>query len=139
MTRAEQEKLYFDQGKQVLGKNAGGLLTTLLKAKMQNIDDAIKVISAAALAVDPREYVAAACQYVPHPHPQTRQPVSSTLRQKMEIAKSSGRFYAHYSSRQWLEWDKYLKSQGKSGAIRDRDGGWWFATEWPPGHVGAAA
>ena len=130
MNRAEQEREYFCRGREMLGKNAGGLLATLLKAKMQNIDDAVKVLDAAAHAYDPREYVAAACQYRPMAKPE--KPVSSTVRQKREIAAELGRFYAHASSRQWHEWDRHLKAQGKAGAIRDRDGGWWFPTEFPP-------
>ncbi len=136
MTREELERVYFARGREVLGKNAGGLLATLLKCRKQNLDDAMQVIEAAAGKLDPREYVAAACQYVPHT--MQRQPVTSTVRQKREIAAQIGRFYAHAASRQWHEWDRYLQSQGKAGAIRDRDGGWWFPTEWPPGHEAAA-
>lgn len=128
--REELERTYFKRGREVLGKNAGGLLATLLKARQQKIESAMEVIEAASCKSDPREYVAAACQYVPRYVEQ--KPVSSTVRQKREIAASVGRFYAHASSRQWHAWDQYLKSQGKAGAIRDRDGGWWFATEWPP-------
>lgn len=130
MTFVDLEREYFKRGREVLGKNSGGLLATLLKCRRQNVQDAANVIEAAADKLDPREYVAAACQYVPHPP--TRGPVSSTVRQKREIAATIGRFYAHASSRQWQAWDKYLQAQGRAGAIRDRDGGWLFATEWPP-------
>ena len=137
MTREEQERAYFARGREVLGKNAGGLLATLLKCRNQDLDAAAAVIEAAADKLDPREYVAAACRYRTDPQP--AKPVSSTVRQKREIAAQHGRFYAHASSRQWHEWDRYLQAQGKAGAIRDRDGGWWFPTEWPPGHGEAAA
>ena len=127
---SDLEQAYFARGREILGKNAGGLLATLLKCRNQDVEAAGKVLEAAADKLDPREYVAAACQYRPNAKP--AQIVSSTLRQKLEIAKTCGRFYAHASSRQWQAWDKYLQAQGKPGAIRDRDGGWWFATEWPP-------
>ena len=130
MTREEQEREYFRRGREVLGKNAGGLLATLLKARMQNLDDAMAVIETAASKLVPREYVAAACQYRPTFKPE--KPVMTTVREKRLIAQQIGRFYAHASSRQWHEWDRYLQAQGKAGAIRDRDGGWWFPTEWPP-------
>lgn len=134
-TRLEKEKAYFARGREVLGKNAGGLLTNLLKARQQDLDEAMKVLETAALAFDPREYVAGCCKYVPR-HKEEK-PVSSTVREKQEIAAKCGRHYAHAASRQWHEWDRYLRSQGKSGAIRDRDGGWWFPSEWPP-QIGAA-
>jgi uncharacterized protein YdaU (DUF1376 family) len=58
----------------------------------------------------------------------------SPRKEEGEASKPPSRVYAKMDSRQWWAWDAYFKSQGKPGAIRDRDGGWWFATEWPPGH-----
>lgn len=136
MTHADLERVYFARGREVLGKNAGGLLSTLLKCRNQDLDAALRVVETAAGKLDPREYVAAACRYR-QDRPKDK-PVSSTLRQKREIAATIGRFYAHASSPQWRAWDKYLQSQGKIGAIRDRDGGWWFPAEWPPGLVANA-
>jgi hypothetical protein len=48
--------------------------------------------------------------------------------------RAGGKFYATGDSAQWRAWDAYLQSRGKPGAIRDRDGGWWFPAEWPPGY-----
>lgn len=135
--REEQERQYFARGREVLGKNAGGLLANLLKNRNQDIDAASKVIEDAVGALDPREYVAAACQY--QHRPKSTGPAMTTVREKELIAKQIGRFYAHAASAQWRAWDNYKKSQGGLGAIRDRDGGWWFPTEWPPNHAGAAA
>lgn len=43
-------------------------------------------------------------------------------------------FYAKLESPQLDAWDRYCQSvQGKS-APRDRNGGWYFKTEWPPGY-----
>ncbi len=52
------EKLLFDYGKSVLGKNAGGMITMLLRAR--GIDGARNVIRAASEKQDPREYIGAA-------------------------------------------------------------------------------
>lgn len=41
-------------------------------------------------------------------------------------------FYAAAESPQLAAWDaKYLAAKGMHGP-RDRKGGWWFPTEWPP-------
>ena len=52
------EKLLFDYGKSVLGKNAGGMITMLLRAR--GIDGARNAIRAASEKQDPREYIGAA-------------------------------------------------------------------------------
>jgi hypothetical protein len=52
------EKLLFDFGKSVLGKNAGGQIVKLLKAK--GIDGARNIIMAASAKQDPSEFVGAA-------------------------------------------------------------------------------
>lgn len=131
MTRANQERAYFARGREIIGnKNAGGLLATLLKCRNQDLDAALRVLETAADKLDPREYVAAACRYR-QDQPKDK-PVASRVREKEEIAQRMGRFYAHAASKQWRAWDAYLQVQGKPGAIRDRDGGWWFPTEWPP-------
>lgn len=124
---ADKERIYFERGREVLGKRAGGLLTTLLKNKHQDIDGALAVLEMAATKADPREWMAQACRQNGRPPPI----VAGSVREKL-AASINGRFYARMDSKQWLAWDKYLKAQGKVGAIRDRDGGWWFATEWPP-------
>lgn len=130
MTREEEEKAFFKRGRELLGKNCGGLLATLLKTRNQDVKSALRIIETAATKLDPREYVAAACQY--RQNEPKEKPVSATVREKREYAAKIGRFYAHASSRQWEAWDKYLRTQGKPGAIRDKDGGWWFTSEWPP-------
>lgn len=63
-TRAELEREFFRKGKQLCGKNAGGLLATLLKSRQQDIGLAMAVLDAAAMKQDPREYVAASCKTV---------------------------------------------------------------------------
>lgn len=127
MTRAEQERYYFARGREVLGKSCGGLLATLLKSKRQDLDAASAVLELAATKADPREWMAQACRRNGRPPPV----VASSVYEKSR-APVNGRFYAPMDSRQWLAWDAYLKSCGKPGAIRDRDGGWWFQSEWPP-------
>lgn len=59
-TRAELEKELFRRGKQVCGKNSGGLIGGLLKAKQQDVALARSVVELAATKHDPREFVAAA-------------------------------------------------------------------------------
>lgn len=56
-TAAELEKSYFDRGKEVLGKNAGGLLKNLLKAKENSVALARAAIEQASTKSDPREYI----------------------------------------------------------------------------------
>jgi hypothetical protein len=55
----------------------------------------------------------------------TRDPVASGIWDKRGM-HVPGRFYAHGLSAQWRAWDAWLQAQGRPGAIRDRDGGWWF-------------
>ncbi len=59
-TRAELERELFRRGKQILGKNAGGMITALLKAKQFDVALARSVVEAAATKQDAREYVAGA-------------------------------------------------------------------------------
>jgi hypothetical protein len=59
-TQAELEKAYYARGRQVCGKQSGGLLTALLKAKEYQVPLARAVIETASTKHDPREYVAAA-------------------------------------------------------------------------------
>jgi hypothetical protein len=53
------EKQLFDRGKQVLGKEAGGLIAKLLKAKQRNFALARAAIEMASTKQNAREYVAA--------------------------------------------------------------------------------
>jgi hypothetical protein len=42
--------------------------------------------------------------------------------------------YVKFASPQWDAWQRF------GGSFpRDRDGGWWFATEWPPGYDASAS
>ena len=59
-TQAELERDLFKRGRQVCGKNAGGLVSQLLKAKQFDVAMARSVIEFAATKHDPREFVAAA-------------------------------------------------------------------------------
>jgi hypothetical protein len=58
MTRAELERSYFDRGKQVLGRNAGGLLTKLMTAQ-GSVEMARAAIEIASDKQNPREYIGA--------------------------------------------------------------------------------
>jgi hypothetical protein len=53
------EREYFSRGKQVLGRNAGGLLAKLLKSKNSDCAVARSIIEAASLKENPAEYVGA--------------------------------------------------------------------------------
>lgn len=57
---ADLEKALFDRGKQILGKNAGGMITNLLKAKRYDYTAAMQAIEDASKKQDAREYVGAA-------------------------------------------------------------------------------
>src|SRR5262249_51283737 len=52
------EKRLFERGKEVLGKEAGGLIAKLLKAKNRNVALATAAIETASTKQNPREYVA---------------------------------------------------------------------------------
>jgi len=58
-TRAEQERELFRRGKQVLGKNAGGMISALLKSREYDLALSRAAIETASTKHDPREYVAA--------------------------------------------------------------------------------
>lgn len=55
----DPERELFDRGKEVLGKQAGGLIAQLLAAKQKNIALARAVIEQASTKSNPREYVGA--------------------------------------------------------------------------------
>jgi hypothetical protein len=55
---AELERQYFDRGKSLLGRNAGGLLANLLRAKSGNIALARAELERASTKQDPREWLA---------------------------------------------------------------------------------
>lgn len=56
---ADPEKDLFARGKQVLGKQAGGLISQLLTAKQKNVAHARAAIETASTKSDPREYIGA--------------------------------------------------------------------------------
>jgi uncharacterized protein YdaU (DUF1376 family) len=53
----DPEKELFERGRQVLGKQAGGLISKLLTAKQKNIPLARAAIEQASTKSDPREYI----------------------------------------------------------------------------------
>ena len=53
----DAEKELFERGKQVLGKDAGGLVARLRKSKGGSIELARAAIEQAATKQDPREYI----------------------------------------------------------------------------------
>lgn len=58
----EPEVELFRRGREVLGKQAGGLITRLLTAKNKNIALARAAIEQASTKSDPREYIGAICR-----------------------------------------------------------------------------
>ena len=65
----DPETELFRRGKQVLGKNAGGLITELLKAKDGKVALARAAIETASTKHDPREYVGAIIRGKPDEQP----------------------------------------------------------------------
>jgi len=92
-TRADLEKEYFTRGKSILGKNAGGLLNSLLKAKEQDIALARSTLELAATKQDPREFVAGACK--------ARQARPMTVREKIQ----EDNYNARQALRRFIESD----------------------------------
>jgi len=39
---------------------------------------------------------------------------------------------------QWEAWRRHTVAAGGKSPPTNRDGGWWFETEWPPGHAAEA-
>lgn len=58
-SRIEQEKELFDRGKEILGRDAGGLIVNLLRAKEANLELARAAIETASTKQSPREYIGA--------------------------------------------------------------------------------
>jgi hypothetical protein len=50
------------------------------------------------------------------------------------VAAPPAGFYARLDSPQLAAWDAHSRVTRGRGLPRDRNGGWWVATEWPPGH-----
>lgn len=101
-TQAELEREFYRRGKQVCGKNAGGMLTSLLKARQYDVALARSVIELAATKQDPREFVGGAIRagprqsgYAPRPGSKddTRERTVNALRQLTEYvdADDTGR------------------------------------------------
>ena len=61
-TRDERERQFYIDAKAVLGKNSGGLIASLLKAKHQDLETCQRVLDIAKTKADTREYFAAACR-----------------------------------------------------------------------------
>ena len=68
---AVPEREYFERGRKVLGKSAGGLIGKLLKAKGGNVALARAAIEQASQKQNPTEYVAAICRGPPVGKPLT--------------------------------------------------------------------
>jgi len=56
------EKEYFDEGKALLSKNAGGLLARLAKAQSHDYPACIEILTTAKTKQDPKEWIAAHCR-----------------------------------------------------------------------------
>lgn len=41
-------------------------------------------------------------------------------------------FYAAFCSAELDAWEQYGRAKNGKGFPRDRNGGWWFPTQWPP-------
>jgi hypothetical protein len=61
-SRADRERELFRRGKEVLGRNAGGMITRLLKSLAFDVDGVARVVEDASQKFDPREYFAGAIQ-----------------------------------------------------------------------------
>lgn len=110
----ECERLLFDFGRAILGKNAGGMINKLMRER--GISGARVVLKMAAEKSDPREYVAAAMKEKP----------------KLEIATKP---FVEVGSPQWIAWSKLRRWPETDHIIGSRvKRGWWFKTEWPDGH-----
>jgi hypothetical protein len=55
--------------------------------------------------------------------------------QAFQEKKGKG-FYAPCESAQLAAWDCHLQRSKGRTLPRDKHGGWWVETEWPPGHIG---
>jgi hypothetical protein len=58
-TREEQEKSLFIEGRAICGRQAGGMITALLKQNSYDIEAVKKLFAIARAKADPREYIAA--------------------------------------------------------------------------------
>jgi hypothetical protein len=80
------EQRLFDRGKEVLGKNAGGMIARLVRAK-GGMRLALETIEEAALKQDPREYVGAALRA---PNPPKNGKAAAAMKALRESAQQGG-------------------------------------------------
>lgn len=71
-------------------------------------------------------------QFTKHPASWLNAQFWADFGQPAPIEKSSG-FYATFTSPELDAWEAYGKSTRKRGYPRDKNGGWFFPTRWPPG------
>lgn len=48
--------------------------------------------------------------------------------------RASGNVFVKRETPQWEAWSDHLKKMGKPHPPSTSSGGWWFPSEWPPGH-----
>jgi hypothetical protein len=61
-------------------------------------------------------------------------PPVDPLKAAEAAAALAAMFYAKADSPQLDAWDVYYRAISNKCAPRDHKGGWYFKTEWPPGH-----
>lgn len=54
--------------------------------------------------------------------------------ERMETKAAHG-FYANFTSPEREAWDNYGKATRGRDYPKDKQGGWYFPTRWPPGHL----
>lgn len=67
-----------------------------------------------------------------HLHLQLHKNLTGLEKEKPKAQSGLGPFYASFASPQMASWEMYERKTKKSSP-RDRDGGWTFPSEWPPG------
>jgi hypothetical protein len=51
------------------------------------------------------------------------------------VVVNFSKFYAKADSPQLDAWDAYWREKHGRNLMRDKNGGWYVESEWPPGHV----
>jgi uncharacterized protein YdaU (DUF1376 family) len=71
----------------------------------------------------------------PQAYPPTPTPIKKEATDLKEGKQDGGKFHVKIDSPQWAAWRKFY---GGKAPPCDKDFGWLFPSEWPPGHVSSA-
>lgn len=64
-----------------------------------------------------------------------RPKVEALLRPSTEHgSRANGRFFVKRETPQWEAWAEHMKANRQTSPPSTSSGGWWFSSEWPPGH-----